>query len=134
MTFHKVTLPNHDSIIKAKFLPSDGSSGLTVFFRYNERPSQTGYDFQITLPHQDLTVGSNYTVFVTNDHIKEAGDYYFGVLPSAHDNNLEPIGTTIDYTFDVISTACYFWNEISSDWSSKGCRVNLLFLLLFSCC
>ena len=74
-------------------------------------------------------MGSNYTVFVTNDQIKEAGDYYFGVFPSAHDNNMEPIRTTIDFTFDVFSTACYFWNETSSDWSSEGCRVS--FSLLF---
>lgn len=123
MMFHKVSIPNPDSTIKAEILPSDESSELTVYFRYNESPSLTEYDFKTTFPHQDYAMG-NYTLFMSRDQMKGAGDYYIGVLPRARDN--EPIETSINYTFDVISSACYFWDDTSLDWSSKGCQVNCL--------
>lgn len=125
MTIHKVSLPNSDSIVKAKILPSDGSSALEIYFRYSEPPSLTEYDFKISLPNMD-SVGGNHSLFVTRDQMKGAGDYYVGVLPSAHDSEGELSGKTINYTFDVISSACYFWNEISLDWSTQGCLVSCL--------
>ena len=80
----------------------------------------TEYDFKTTLPHQDDAVG-NYTLLIPRDQMKGAGDYYFGILPSAHDSEL--IEKAVNYTFDVISSACYFWDESSKEWSSEGCRV-----------
>ena len=121
MSLHEVTAPNNDSTIRAEILPSDGSSGLTIYFRFNEPPSLTEYDLKTTLPHQDHAVG-NYTLFVSRDQMQGSGDYYVGILPTAHEN--EPRDTAVNYTFDVISSACYFWDESSKEWSSKGCKVN----------
>ena len=121
MSLHKVTAPNNDSTIMAEILPSDGSSELTIYFRFNEPPSLTEYDLKTTLPHQDHAVG-NYTLFVSRDQMQGSGDYYVGILPTAHEN--EPRDTAVNYTFDVISSACYFWDESSKEWSSKGCKVN----------
>ena len=121
MSLHKVTAPNNDSTIRAEILPSDGSSELIIYFRFNEPPSLTEYDFKTTLPHQDHAVG-NYTLFVSRDQMQGSGDYYVGILPTAHEN--EPRYTAVNYTFDVISSACYFWDESSKEWSSKGCKVN----------
>lgn len=121
MSLHKVTAPNNDSTIRAEILPSDGRSELTIYFRFNEPPSLTEYDLKTTLPHQDHAVG-NYTLFVSRDLMQGSGDYYVGILPTAHEN--EPRDTAVNYTFDVISSACYFWDESSKEWSSKGCKVN----------
>lgn len=121
MSLHKVTAPNNESAIRAEILPSDGSSELTIYFRFNEPPSLTEYDLKTTLPHQDHAVG-NYTMFVSRDQMQGSGDYYVGILPTAHEN--EPKDTAVNYTFDVISSACYFWDESSKEWSSKGCKVN----------
>lgn len=122
MTFHKISIPNNDSVIIADILPSDRLSKLTIYLRYKEKPSTTEYDFKTTLPNHDSVKGKNYTLFVSRDEMKGKGEYYIGVLPSAHD--LQEEQTVVDYTFDVICSACYFWNEITSEWSSMGCQVS----------
>ena len=122
MTIHKVTLLNKHWSLKTEILPSDGRSLVTVYFRYNEPPTLSEYDFMATLPRRDLK-DENYTLFVPPEKVKRAGDYYFGVLQSAHDIDAEVPTTLLNYTFDVRSFACYFWNETSLQWSSKGCRV-----------
>jgi len=122
MSLHKISIPNNDSVIIADILPSDRLSKLTVYFRYNEKPSTTEYDFKTTLPNHDSATGKNYTLFVPRDHMKGKGEYYIGVLPSAHDPKEGQ--TVVNYTFDVICSACYFWNESVSEWSTKGCQVS----------
>ena len=123
MTLHKVSIPNNDSIIKAEILPSDGVSKLTIYLRYNEQPSLTEYVYKTTLPNVDTATGNNYTLFVSSDQMKGKGEYYIGVLPSAHGKEGIP-QTVVNYTFDVICSACYFWDEWLEDWSSKGCQVS----------
>lgn len=120
MSLHKVTVPNNDSTIRAEILPSDGTSELTIYFRFKEPPSLTEYDLKTTLPHQDHAAG-NYTLFVSSDQMQGNGDYYLGILPIAHDK--EPAEAVANYTFDVICSTCYFWDESSKGWSSKGCKV-----------
>lgn len=122
MTFHKISIPNNDSVIISEILPSDNQSKLTIYFRYNEKPSLTEYDFKTTLPNQDSEAGRNYTLFVSHDQMKGKGEYYIGVLPTAHD--MEVVKTGVNYTFDVICSACYFWDEGEKEWSTKGCKVS----------
>ena len=122
MTFHKVSIPNNDSVIISEILPSDNSSKLTIYLRYNEKPSLTEYDFKTTLPNRYLAEGNNYTLFVSRDQMKGKGEYYIGVWPSAHGK--EEVQTVVNYTFDVICSACYFWDEEVKEWSSKGCQVS----------
>lgn len=121
MTFHKISIPNNDSVIIANILPSDRLSKLAIYFRYEDKPSTTDYDFKTTLPNHDSVTGQNYTLFVPRYQMKGKGEYYIGVLPTAHDHEEEQ--TVVNYTFDVICSACYFWNESVSEWSSKGCQV-----------
>ena len=123
MTVHKVTLPNNDSTLKVEIIPSDGMSALTIFLRHNKPSSLSEYDFMTTVPHQDSMSG-NYSLFIAPDQLKGGGEYYFGVLPSAHESNGEFTTTTLNYTFEVLSPACYFWNETSLQWSTRGCRVS----------
>ena len=129
MTIHRVTLPKEDRTLKTEILPSDGKSLLTIYFRYNEPPTHSEYDFMTSLPRRDLK-GENYTLFIPPEKVKGAGDYYFGVLQSAHDIDGEVPATPLNYTFDVRSFACHFWNETSLQWSSKGCRVNCVPIFL----
>ena len=126
MTFHKVSIPNNDSVIIAEILPSDNVSRLTIYLRYNEQPSLTKYDLKTDLPNEEATAG-NYTLIVSRDQMKGKGEYYMGVLPSAHDK--EEVQTVVNYTFDVISSACYFWDEKLKEWSAKGCQVSSSSLL-----
>lgn len=121
MTFHKISIPNNDSVIIANILPSDRLSKLAIYFRYEDKPSTTDYDFKTTLPNHDSVTGQNYTLFVPRNQMKGKGEYYIGVLPTAQDHEEEQ--TVVNYTFDVICSACYFWNESVSEWSSKGCQV-----------
>lgn len=123
MTFHKISIPYNDSVIISEILPSDRESKLTIYFRYNERPSLTEYDFKTTLPNQDSAAGKNYTLFVSLDQMKGKGKYYIGVLPSAY-RDTEEVRTVVNYTFDVICSACYFWDEGVKKWNSKGCQVS----------
>ena len=125
MTIHKVTLRNNDCGLKAEILPSDGKSTLIIFFRHNKPPSLSKYDFKTTLPRQDFVDGS-YTLFMAPEELRGSGDYYFGVLPCAHNGDCEIAIITLNYTFDIHSPACYFWNETSLDWSSRGCTVNYI--------
>lgn len=120
MTFHKVSVPNNDSVIIAKVLPQDKRSKFTLYIRYNEQPSLTNYDFKTSLPFEDSTL-DNYTMFVLQELMKGKGDYYIGVLPTAYDR--EAVKTVVNYTFDVICSACYFWDEEVKEWSTKGCQV-----------
>lgn len=122
MTFHKISIPNNDSVIIADILPSDRLSKLTIYLRYKEKPSTTEYDFKTTLPNHDSVKGKNYTLFVSRDEMKGKGEYYIGILSSAHD--LQDEQTVVNYTFDIICSACYFWNETTSEWSSMGCQVS----------
>ena len=122
MTFHKVSVPNNDSVIIAEVLPRDKRSKLTVYIRYNEHPSLTNYDFKTSLPVEDSALG-NYTMFVSHEQMKGEGNYHFGVLPIAHDG--EAVKTVVNYTFDVFCSACYFWDKELKEWSAKGCQVRV---------
>ena len=117
-------VPNSNSILQAKIAPSDGYSDLTIYLRYSKPPTSSEYDWKTSLGNSGNSTAGPYWLFVSHDHMKGIGDYYIGVLPSTEDKKQSP--QAVNYTFDVTCSACYFWNEHVSQWSSEGCVVMLI--------
>ena len=133
MTTHRITLPRNENPLVLNIIPEDHTSVLTVYLRYNEKPTATAHDLKATLSHnssrldtegeknrsavQPDSVSIPYRLFVPLEYLQGSGTYFVGVLPASE------VEQPINYTFGVFSSGCYYWYETLGEWTDDGCKV-----------
>ena len=133
MVIHKITLPHAEDSIHAEFITANRTEQLVVYVRQKHRPTREEYDYRTLVPDNSSYNGtwnnSNtdlYKLFLSSDVIREAGNYYIGVLPVS---GIQPGAAgvlPVNYTFNVFSSGCYYWDEVQFSWSGAGCKVRFV--------
>ena len=140
MTYHRITLPHTEDSLNVQLNISNSNESLLVLVRYGQRPTLDQYDYQTVIPGNNFMDGTwnnsdpnVYKMFLSSDVVKEAGSYYIGVLPLTGNKTQKAKMHTVNYTLNVFSSGCYFWDEGKFMWSGAGCKVRLMssiFLLI----
>ncbi|XP_048825578.1 polycystic kidney disease protein 1-like 2 [Brienomyrus brachyistius] len=116
-----VTVPNISLVLKLD--PSENLT-LQLLLGFQSYPNQSHYIAMTNLPQQGATLEEQYTwVLGPGNLTGNPGTYYLLVRPVVA-AGVSSINATVSVT--TIASQCMYWDEVTSDWSTHGCRVGPL--------
>ncbi|XP_051787973.1 polycystic kidney disease protein 1-like 2 [Erpetoichthys calabaricus] len=90
---------------------------LELFLGFQYQPNETFYDAKHELPNKD----DEYTWVLRPDDLSlQIGIYYLLIIPLWE---VGPNTTNASISVTSIVASCKYWEEMSSNWSTEGCRV-----------
>ncbi|XP_019626124.1 PREDICTED: polycystic kidney disease protein 1-like 2 [Branchiostoma belcheri] len=159
MSMHSFNVSEEGSSIHITVLSVEQNVSLRLYLRRNNRPTRTDFDLNTTLPRPDdetfkIQLWNNQSMdqsvfnwFISADEIVTVGgvgEYTLGVdhVPYAEagsvDQGLETeyshVNFTTNYTMQIFTTTCLFFNEDTQAWLSDGCKAGPLTSDRFSHC
>ncbi|KAI8502519.1 hypothetical protein Bbelb_201070, partial [Branchiostoma belcheri] len=159
MSMHSFNVSEEGSSIHITVLSVGQNVSLRLYLKRNNRPTRTDFDLNTTLPrpHDEtftIQLGNNQSMdqsvfnwFISADEIVTVGgvgEYTVGVdhVPYAEagsvDQGLETeyshVNFTTNYTMQIFTTTCLFFNEDTQAWLSDGCKAGPLTSDRFSHC
>ncbi|XP_070577646.1 polycystin-1-like protein 2 [Ptychodera flava] len=97
----------------------------TIFFRPDELPTKSDYNYSGTLPNREFINDTSIeeylreeyvnTFFVPSDYTPVAGTYYFAIY-------FEP--GTLNISVQMFTSGCRYWDETDEVFKGDGCHVD----------
>nr|XP_023646474.1 polycystic kidney disease protein 1-like 2 [Paramormyrops kingsleyae] len=116
-----VTVPNISLVLKLD--PSENLT-LQLLLGFQSYPNQSHHIAMTNLPQQGATLEEQYTwVLGPGNLTGNPGTYYLLVRPVVA-AGVNSTNATVSVT--TIASQCMYWDEVTSDWSTQGCRVGPL--------
>ncbi|XP_041077005.1 polycystic kidney disease protein 1-like 2 [Polyodon spathula] len=97
---------------------------LQLYLGFQYHPNETNFDAETQLPDERYSGGDRYTWVLNPDDLSSGvGVYYILLRPSW---NTGPTSTNTTVSVTSFAVSCVYWDELSSNWSTQGCRVGPL--------
>ena len=133
MIFHKFEVKHNDSSINIDlYLVGNCSerANFSLFLQKNQKPSVSKHMFNITIPdpkskvHHNSSKSPN-TFFVSNIDLKRdaRGMFFVGLMYNRPDLDCPEF---MNYTLDIFTSGCLYFDEEQNAWKSDGCEVSFL--------
>ncbi|XP_031568597.1 polycystic kidney disease protein 1-like 2 [Actinia tenebrosa] len=124
---HRMNVTTNDSSIHGSVHPINCSVPLTLTIRRNEYDCSKDYDYNWTLPRNDILVEIDpYSFFISNVELNRtaAGVYYICVKPMLDGYVRENCSGHLNYTISTFSGSCRYWDGEDDAWKGDGCEVD----------
>ncbi|XP_066287702.1 uncharacterized protein [Branchiostoma lanceolatum] len=151
MSMHSFNVTEEGSSVHVTVLSVEQNVSLRLYLRRNDRPTRADFDLNTTLPRPDdeiftIQLGNNQSVdqspfnwFISADDIVTVGgvgEFTVGVdhVPYAEAGRVDPglqseysnVNFTTNYTMQIFTTTCLFFDEGTQEWKSDGCKAGPL--------
>ncbi|XP_062420899.1 polycystin-1-like protein 2 [Pungitius pungitius] len=118
-----INISSDDSTLVLKMVPSNDPLPFKLYLGYMDYPTETNNVAMTEMPHQGETQEERYTWLLDpRDFKRYRGKHYLVVRPIVGPG-IKSINASLSIT--SFTTACKFWNESTSEWSTSGCRVGV---------
>ncbi|XP_035682689.1 uncharacterized protein LOC118420093 [Branchiostoma floridae] len=151
MSMHSFNVTEAGSSIHITVLSVEQNVSLRLYLRRNDRPTRTNFDLNTTLPRPysevfKVQLGNNQSAdqstfnwFISADEILNVGgvgEFTVGVdhVPYTEAGRTEQsiqsdyshVNFTTNYTMQIFTTTCLFFDEVTQQWKSDGCKAGPL--------
>lgn len=134
---HKIEMLQNDSALHIAVYPDNCNYGFNVYVKKDQFPTEQDSDYNYTLPHEDrwdfasnCSKDSNnskaFEIFMSSKlfNYTAAGFYYVGIKPYARNGSGIVNYLPANYTTQMYTSMCMYWDEANETWSTSGCEVS----------
>ncbi|KAL3878017.1 hypothetical protein ACJMK2_035653 [Sinanodonta woodiana] len=136
LNYHTLNITNNNTSLHVIIHPEHDNERFEVFIKYADYPNDTNYDYMDVIPHQveafpDAKTETQrdllrHTFFPPQNVTAMSGVYKIGIgIKEGQVDFGKPV-TYFNYTFQMYTAGCRFWNAQKETWDASGCVVGPL--------